>query len=189
MLNTHCALRVQTATNLSRMAARRRAATADEKSRSSDGATRSTVAHSQGFGVPDPRSLPKPNTREPQVLAGEKDRYGSITVTLRGEAAAKTAPVRFKQSIKASLDLWEREGIRGVWLTIPTAGARLVPVAVDAGFEYHHAKPGLCVLTKWLPKEEPSRLPLPPHHQAAPCSFSSHLTCSAVLVLRIIVCL
>ena len=29
----------------------------------------------------------------------------------------------------------------------------------DAGFEFHHAKDGYVMLTNWLPKEEPSKIP------------------------------
>merc|ERR1712046_41301 len=36
--------------------------------------------------------------------------------------------------------------------------------AVDLGFDFHHARPGYAMLTRWLP-DTPSSLPLYPHHQ------------------------
>lgn len=50
------------------------------------------------------------------------------------------------------LQTWRSEGRRGLWLQIPTERAALIPVATSAGFEFHHAKPGYVMLTKWLPE-------------------------------------
>ena len=86
-------------------AGKTRVATAAEKSRSSDGDTRSTVAGSLGFGVPDPRSVPaKGKGKEAPLLAAITDKYGGVTVTI--EDGNKTPPIKFKASLKASLELW-----------------------------------------------------------------------------------
>jgi hypothetical protein len=41
---------------------------------------------------------------------------------------------------------WREEGKRGIWLKIPAQKAQYVGIAVDCGFEFHHAekvgKPG-----------------------------------------------
>jgi Nudix hydrolase domain/NUDIX domain len=59
---------------------------------------------------------------------------------------------------------WRRRGVRGVWLPLPSALARLVPVAVDAGLQYHHAERSYLMLTAWLPGT-PSTLPANASHQ------------------------
>ncbi len=37
-----------------------------------------------------------------------------------------------------SLQVWAGDGLATVWLDLPTAQARLIPVAVEAGFTFHH---------------------------------------------------
>ena len=81
----------------------------------------------------------------------------------------------------ASLEVWQAEGKRGVWVQIPLSQAELVPVVAKVccvtlslawlhssciscsltklGFEFHHTQPGYIMMTKWLPSEEPSTLP------------------------------
>lgn len=80
----------------------------------------------------------------------------------------------------ASLEVWQAEGKRGVWVQIPLSQAELVPVVAKVccvalpshnsihpvshsltklGFEFHHTQPGYVMMTKWLPSEEPSTLP------------------------------
>ena len=51
-------------------------------------------------------------------------------------------------------------------LRLPTSASALVPAAVAVGFEFHHARPGYVMLTRWLPTDAgPSPLPACPHHQ------------------------
>ena len=55
---------------------------------------------------------------------------------------------------------WQAKKKGGVWLRVPIASAAAIPVAVAHGFEFHHAQPAYCLLTRWLPTDRPS--PLPP---------------------------
>lgn len=55
---------------------------------------------------------------------------------------------------------WRQEGIRGIWLKLSKENSHLIDIAVkEEGFEYHHSKKDHLVLTKWLPKDEPDKLP------------------------------
>jgi len=45
----------------------------------------------------------------------------------------------FAVDLSESLAAWEQEGVKVVWLQLPIARSELVPVAVAAGFVYHHA--------------------------------------------------
>ncbi|MGV2388351.1 MAG UNVERIFIED_CONTAM: hypothetical protein LVR29_08580 [Microcystis novacekii LVE1205-3] len=65
----------------------------------------------------------------------------------------------FESRLKASLGHWHNEGKRGIWVHIPPTLAHLVPVCTQLGFDFHFAKPGMLVLTKWLPEDSVSRLP------------------------------
>ncbi|RVW96239.1 Nudix hydrolase 8 [Vitis vinifera] len=56
------------------------------------------------------------------------------------------------------------QGKRGIWLKILLEQADLVPIAIQEGFNFHHAEPGYVMLTYWLPNE-PCLLPASPSHQ------------------------
>ena len=56
----------------------------------------------------------------------------------------------FRERLRHSLEAWRDEGILTVWLEVPIGKSALVPVAVDAGFRYHHAHEGYVMLTLML---------------------------------------
>ena len=66
-------------------------------------------------------------------------------------------PRRFSQTLQESLETWRSAGVLVVWLEVPIGKAALVPVAVDAGFSYHHAGDDYLLLT--LPLREGSHIP------------------------------
>ena len=50
-------------------------------------------------------------------------------------------------------------------MQLSNKNAHLIDIAInEGGFKYHHAKEGYVMMTKWLPKNEDSKLP----------SFSTH---------------
>lgn len=88
-----------------------------------------------------------------------EDRFGGITINLDAMSAEA-----FRDALGPSLEKWANADKRGVWLRIPIEASHLIPVAVDFGFDFHHANPGYVMLTAWLPRG-PSSLPSYPHHQ------------------------
>jgi len=110
----------------------------------------------------DPVPIPAKPKPVP-ILQGKPDKFGGLTVELT-EPDIKKPPVKFKQLLAASLEAWKADGVRGLWMEVPNRGARHIPVALELGFDFHHAKAGSAMLTCWLPEGE-SRLPLYPHHQ------------------------
>jgi 8-oxo-dGTP pyrophosphatase MutT (NUDIX family) len=56
-------------------------------------------------------------------------------------------PVEFRIRLGHSLESWRGEGLQTVWMEIPTALAPLIPVAVDAGFNFHHSSDQYLMLT------------------------------------------
>ncbi|KAL7521928.1 hypothetical protein ACHAWX_007152 [Stephanocyclus meneghinianus] len=91
-------------------------------------------------------------------------------------AAPLSDPEIFQQNLQRALKLWHSQNRRGIWLRIPSSHSHLIPPSVSLGFDFRHAEPGYCVLTKWLPadasfggpkteKDAVSRLPHGPTHQ------------------------
>ena len=103
-------------------------------------------------------------------LLGKKDPYSGLTVRLSRDDLRRSS-ADFGAVLEASMAEWRADGVRGVWLRLPTksAAARgFVAPAIAAGFEFHHAKPGYAMMTAWLPavtEAAPNSLPLYPHHQ------------------------
>ena len=59
-------------------------------------------------------------------------------------------PKDFSVQLRHSLAVWRQEGFKAVWLEIPISRSGLVPVAVEAGFTYHHATEDYVMLTRRL---------------------------------------
>jgi len=98
--------------------------------------------------------------RGPELLQGSRDHYGGIILdpgSLPAEASAFTA------RLDSSLAHWRAGGVRGVWMEVPIDKSHLIGIAVDRGFQFHHAEPGHCMMTAWLP-DTPSPLPPNPSH-------------------------
>ena len=59
-------------------------------------------------------------------------------------------PEEFGEQLRDSLNVWEAEGLKLVWLEIPISKALLLPIAVEAGFSFHHTEETSVVLTRRL---------------------------------------
>lgn len=56
-------------------------------------------------------------------------------------------PDEFAARLALSLQEWTDAGYLAVWMDVPTARARLIPVAVEAGFGFHHTDDAALTLT------------------------------------------
>ncbi len=56
-------------------------------------------------------------------------------------------PSEFRRLLSRSLDTWASAGYKVVWMELPIARAALVPIAAEAGFEYHHATSEYVLMT------------------------------------------
>src|SRR2546421_4580158 len=74
-----------------------------------------------------------------ELLASEPDQFGGIIVDADQLPAD---PEQFSAALDRSLKTWRSDGKRLVWLGVPLARAALIPVAVSAGFFFHHSNEG-----------------------------------------------
>ncbi len=70
------------------------------------------------------------------VLVSELNPFGGRIID---DAQLPESAEQFAADLDESLDAWQSEGIKVVWLQLPIARSSLVPAAVAAGFVYHHA--------------------------------------------------
>jgi ADP-ribose pyrophosphatase YjhB (NUDIX family) len=77
----------------------------------------------------------------------------------------------FEGRLLRTLAHCETQGNKGVWLELARSRAELVPAAVRCGFEFHHCTTNKLVLTAWLLKDQPSKLPPGPTHHVGVGGF------------------
>ncbi|GAB2219701.1 hypothetical protein Droror1_Dr00007338 [Drosera rotundifolia] len=95
-----------------------------------------------------------------ELLDGWDDDYGGVVIYSESLPSNANA---FKSSLRSSLSYWKSKGKKGVWLKIQLRQSELVPLAIQEGFDYHHAEPGSVMLTYWIPNE-PCTIPAAPCH-------------------------
>jgi 8-oxo-dGTP pyrophosphatase MutT (NUDIX family) len=78
------------------------------------------------------------------VLQGSPDQFGGMVVP--PTALPEDATV-FRALMERSLAAWSADGFKLVWLEIPIANARAIPVAAEAGFRFHHSGEDYVVMT------------------------------------------
>ena len=64
--------------------------------------------------------------------------------------ALPTDPEAFSQQLQYSLDTWANEDHLLVWLEVPITKSALIPVAVEAGFMFHHSADDYLMMTYQL---------------------------------------
>jgi 8-oxo-dGTP pyrophosphatase MutT (NUDIX family) len=74
-----------------------------------------------------------------EILEATPNPFGGIV--LKPEALPATVET-FRRQLHDSLQVWRDKGFLVVWLEIPLAKAQLIPVAVEAGFVFHHTNEG-----------------------------------------------
>ena len=98
-------------------------------------------------------------TDAPEALPAAENPFGGI---LPQADTLDADPERFARRLQHSLQRWREGGYRVVWLEVPLERAALIPVAVAAGFGFHHSNPEYLMMTLQL--EEGAFVP----------SYSSH---------------
>src|SRR5262245_54430264 len=67
-------------------------------------------------------------------------------IAINTETLPETAE-EFRPRLAASLAAWQEAGFRLIWVEIPITKASLIPVAVEAGFIFHHSTESYLMLT------------------------------------------
>lgn len=71
------------------------------------------------------------------AMESEKNYFGGRVVE---SASLPENPGVFAALLSESLEAWREEGIKVVWLDLDIRRAALIPVAVEAGFRFHHSR-------------------------------------------------
>ncbi|XP_012076829.1 nudix hydrolase 8 isoform X1 [Jatropha curcas] len=118
------------------------------------------LKNNRGIRVMSPETS-SPSFKVDQFLDAWDDEYGGIIIDPNNLPSSVNA---FASALRASLSNWKLKGKKGIWLKILLEQADFIPIAIQEGFNYHHAEPGYVMLTYWIP-DEPCLLPSSPSHQ------------------------
>jgi 8-oxo-dGTP pyrophosphatase MutT (NUDIX family) len=78
------------------------------------------------------------------VLPFSPDQFGGVIVE---SDRLPEDPAEFATLLSGSLETWRAAGSRLVWLGVPIERAALIPVAVQAGFVFHHSNESDLMMT------------------------------------------
>ena len=79
-----------------------------------------------------------------ELIQARKNQFGGMVAN---PDALPTDPGEFQRRLDHSLREWRSQGIVAVWLEAPITLSCLIPVAVDAGFSFHHSGEDYLMLT------------------------------------------
>ncbi|GFY46162.1 nudix hydrolase 8 [Trichonephila inaurata madagascariensis] len=102
-------------------------------------------------------------SKSPELLgafSAKPDIYQGLTIETQNLSLSDDD---FENTLKMSLTDWIKTGIRGVWFKVNIADSSYIPILVQHGFLFHHAKTSYVMLTRWLPADEPNLLPQYPY--------------------------
>ncbi|MEE2735396.1 MAG: NUDIX domain-containing protein [Pseudomonadota bacterium] len=75
------------------------------------------------------------------------NRFGGVLIN---PSSLPSETVDFTNQLENSLEEWKKEKFLSVWLEIPISKSRLIPLAVDLGFEFHHSNENYLMMTNKL---------------------------------------
>src|SRR5690606_25390238 len=79
-----------------------------------------------------------------QTLAHTINNFRGVTID---PEQLPSDPQAFEQRLAYSLVEWQAAGLKLVWLEVPVEKARLIPVATEAGFTFHHSHERTLMMT------------------------------------------
>ena len=88
------------------------------------------------------------------LLPSSTNRFAGVVVDPKGLPVHRD---EFRHRLRESLAAWTQEGLKVVWLEVPIENSVLIPIAVEAGFVFHHSGQDYLMLA--YPLEEGAFVP------------------------------
>ncbi|XP_072040544.1 nucleoside diphosphate-linked moiety X motif 6-like [Amphiura filiformis] len=124
-------------------------------------------------------------TYSSKCLLGERDRFNAVMVDLTHEGNQQFIADNgyFGNILADSTSKWQKDGTIAIWIRVPIAHSRLIPVAASHGFSLHHTEGNHIYLSRWL-LDCPSRLPAYANHQIGVSGFVLNEEKEEVLMIQ-----
>ncbi len=81
------------------------------------------------------------------ALTATVNAFGGVVID---PTALPAGPALFRDALEEALAQWTGEGYQVVWLEVPIHRAALIPLAVEAGFGFHHSGEDHLMMTRRL---------------------------------------
>lgn len=95
------------------------------------------------------------------IFSHSEDKYDGVIINSNDLPGTVE---EFVTTLNSSIAYWRSTKRRGIWLRIPIEKSEFIPLAVSAGFVFHHAEKHYLMLNHWLSEEE-NRMPANASHQ------------------------
>ncbi|XP_068220604.1 uncharacterized protein [Palaemon carinicauda] len=102
------------------------------------------------------------------TFKGVKDRFSGLTVSSKDEYIDSKD---FGSILEASINQWQKDGIRALWFKVDIQHTDWVPVLAKHGFVFHHTQPDFVTMVRWLAINEPNNLPGYAHNMVGVGAF------------------
>jgi len=100
------------------------------------------------------------NLKSIDIIDHKIDPYSGIIIS---QESLGRDELKFGRDLQVSLQKWQKDGRKGVWITLTPSKSHFIPILIELGFEFYYCDPNSVVLTKWLPKT-PNTIPHGPRH-------------------------
>lgn len=68
-------------------------------------------------------------------------------------------PSKFLLMLQETETQLKQNQLRAIWFTVELKYSSLVPILVQDGYDYHHARSNFVTLCKWIKESEPNNIP------------------------------
>ncbi|XP_035734948.1 nudix hydrolase 7-like isoform X1 [Vespa mandarinia] len=116
-----------------------------------------------------------------KCFQGHKDIYNGVTIHSIEEPCPITV---FSQCLQASLNIWSEQKKRTIWFHVHLSHSEWIPILVQKGFKFHHAREEYVMLYNWLNKEIVCNIPPYAHTNLGVGAFVYNEKTSEILVVK-----
>lgn len=116
-----------------------------------------------------------------QCFKGRNDIHNGVIINSMEEPCTIT---EFSQRLKASLQTWSEQNKRTVWFCVHLSHAEFIPILVQHGFKFHHAREECVTLYYWMNKEINCNIPPYAHTNLGVGAFVYNETTKEILVVK-----
>ncbi|XP_015179529.1 PREDICTED: nudix hydrolase 7 isoform X1 [Polistes dominula] len=116
-----------------------------------------------------------------KCFQGRNDNYNGVTVHSIEEPCLVTV---FPQYLQDSLKIWSEQKKRTIWFRVHLSHSEWIPILVENGFKFHHAREEYVMLYYWLNKETVCNIPPYAHTNLGVGAFVFNEKTSEILVVK-----
>ncbi|XP_066592310.1 uncharacterized protein [Prorops nasuta] len=116
-----------------------------------------------------------------KYFIGRLDRYNGVTIDSNEESCKAN---EFKQRLSDSLTEWRKLERRTIWFCVHLSHTLWIPILIEYGFKFHHAKETHVMLYLWLDDAQECHVPSYAHTNVGVGAFVLNEKTNEILVVK-----